>query len=118
VSTDNIREKYGEAGMPRRNLATTEEFVVSGNEVKHVPTNATLFAYEGQEEISSYIVGHMGSVLPNGDDYEEDSIKRIAVKLMKERPSVKGEDDTARASVKEKLRQEAKKYRRTRREHR
>jgi hypothetical protein len=75
--------------MPRKE-ASVEEFVVSGNEVKHVPTNATFYAYNGQEEISSYLVGHMGSVLPNGVDYEEDSIKRIAAKLMKERPALKG----------------------------
>jgi hypothetical protein len=76
--------------MPRRKEATVEEFVVSGNEVKHVPTNATFYAYKGQKEISSYLRGHMGSVLPNGDDYEEETIERIAAKLMKERPALKG----------------------------
>jgi hypothetical protein len=45
--------------------------------------------YPDREEIKSYQVGHMGSVLPNGDDYEEASIKAIAVRLMAKRPALK-----------------------------
>jgi hypothetical protein len=75
--------------MPQREKATVEEFVVTGNEVKHVPTNATFYAYEGGNQIGRFLVGNMGSVLPNGDDYDVDSIKEIAGKLMRERPALK-----------------------------
>jgi hypothetical protein len=71
--------------MARRKVAVGAEFTVGENEVKHVPTTATFYAYPAQDEISSYLMGHMGSVLPNGDDYEEDSIKAIAVRLMQRR---------------------------------
>ncbi len=66
--------------MARRKVAVEAEFTIDENEVKHVPTTATFYACPGQ--ISGYLMGHMGSVLPNGDDYEEDSIKAIAVRLM------------------------------------
>ncbi len=71
--------------MPKRKIAVPEEFTIQGNDVKHVPTNATFHAYEGREEINGYLVGHLGSVLPNGDDYEEDSVWAIARRLMKDR---------------------------------
>jgi hypothetical protein len=67
-----------------RKRAVEEEFVVKGDEVRHVPTNARFYAYAGREDIHQHQVGHMGSVLPNGDDYEEDSIWAIARRLMKE----------------------------------
>jgi hypothetical protein len=70
--------------MPRK-IASEDEFEIGENQVRHVPTNATFYAYDGQEEISSFLVGHMGSVLPNGGDYEEDGIKAIATRLMKDR---------------------------------
>jgi hypothetical protein len=73
-----------EAAMSRK-IASETEFEIGENQVRHVPTNATFYAHDGQEEISSFLVGHMGSVLPNGDDYEEDSIKAIAARLMIER---------------------------------
>jgi hypothetical protein len=77
--------------MSKKKRATVEEFVVTGNEVKHVPTNATFYAYEGGRQISRFLVGSMGSVLPNGDDYDVDSIKEIAAKLMRERPALKSQ---------------------------
>jgi len=68
-----------------RNKAVTEEFKVEENLVVHVPTNAKFSAYPGSDEIHVHNPGNLGSVLPNGDDYDEDSVWVIARQLMKER---------------------------------
>ena len=58
-----------------------------------MPTNATFYAYPGRPVIHAHLVGHLGSVLPNGDDYDETSIWRIAKKMIAERPlGVRGVD--------------------------
>ena len=36
--------------------------------------NAIFYAYPRQDEISRYLIVHMGNALPDGDDDEEDSI--------------------------------------------
>jgi len=73
-----------------KKMATVDEFEVSHNQVRHVPTKATFYAYEGHKEIKGNLVGSMGSVLPNGDDYDVDSIWAIARQLIRERPALKG----------------------------
>jgi hypothetical protein len=69
-----------------RKQAVDSEFEVQGNTVLHVPTNARFNSYPGNTEIKGYNMGHLGSVLPNGDDYEEDTVFLIAKRLMKARP--------------------------------
>ncbi len=75
--------------MSRSRMAIEDEFEIEENSVIHRPLNATFYAYPGRPEIHRYIVGHLGSVLPNGDDYDEDSVWRIARKLIAERPTAK-----------------------------
>ena len=77
--------KKARSAMPRK-LAVVEEFTVQGDEVKHVPTKATFSAYPGGVDIATCLMGHLGSVLPNGDDYNEESVWAIARQLMKDRP--------------------------------
>ena len=75
--------------MPRKRIATEDEFDREENSVTHRPLNATFYAYPESPEICRHIVGHLGSVLPNGDDYDEDSVWRIARRLIAERPNAK-----------------------------
>jgi hypothetical protein len=75
--------------MPRRKIAVEDEFDREENSVTHGPLNTTFYAYPGSPEICRYIVGHLRSVLPNGDDYDEDSVWRIARRLIAERPAAK-----------------------------
>jgi hypothetical protein len=69
--------------MPKRNEATEDEFEFEGGHtVVHLPTNARFAAYPGQGHFSNYLRGDLGSVLRNGDDYEEDIVFQIANKLL------------------------------------
>jgi hypothetical protein len=68
-----------------RKKAVETEFRVEEDAVIHMPTNARFVAHSGREDIHQYSLGHLGSVLPNGDDYEEDSVWEIARRLMNER---------------------------------
>jgi hypothetical protein len=72
--------------MARRVKPSLEEFELSENEVVHTPTNATWTAYPGRPEPHLYRASMLGSVLPNGDDYREDEVTAIALKLLAERP--------------------------------
>jgi hypothetical protein len=74
--------------MPRRKEANEDEYEFEGeNAVVHVPTNARFTAYEGQGHWSNYLRGELGNVLSNGDDYEEETVVRIANKLLAARPA-------------------------------
>jgi hypothetical protein len=68
---------------PRRKEATDAEFEFDGDHtVVHLPTNARFTAYSGQEHYSTIGWGQLGSILPNGDDYEEETVCRIANKRL------------------------------------
>ena len=69
--------------MPRKS-PTVDEFEVSENEVLHKPTNATWTAYPGQAEPHLYRPSMLGSVLPSGDDYREDDVTTIALRLLRD----------------------------------
>jgi hypothetical protein len=71
--------------MARRVLPTREEFEVSENQVVHTPTNATWTAYPGHARAHLYRPSRLGGVLPNGDDYREDEVTEMALRLMAER---------------------------------
>jgi len=44
--------------------------------------NARFTAHADQGHYYNYLQGHLGSILPNGDDYEEESVFRIANKML------------------------------------
>jgi hypothetical protein len=67
-----------------------EEFEVRENEVVHKPTNATWTAYPGEAQPHLYRQSMLGSVLKNGDDYREDEVTQMALKLLAERPMQRG----------------------------
>lgn len=69
--------------------ASLDEFRIDENSVTHEPLKARFYAYPGREEIHRFTRGHLGSVLPNGDDYDVDSVWEIARKLMRERRTAK-----------------------------
>ena len=71
--------------MARTKLAEPGEFAAFDNSVMHMPTKATFFAYPGEVTINSHIPVHLGCMLPNGDDYDADSVWKIARKLIAER---------------------------------
>ena len=68
-----------------RKKPTLTEFKVQDDIVVHVPTNAKFAANPGSDEIHEYNAGNLGSVLPNGDDYDEESVWVIARQLMRDR---------------------------------
>jgi hypothetical protein len=69
--------------VPKRKEATEDAFEFDGEQtVVHLSTNARFTAYPGQGHFSNYLRGELGSVLRNGDDYEEDTVFRIANKLL------------------------------------
>jgi hypothetical protein len=71
--------------MARRVRPKREEFDVSENEVVHKPTNATWTAYSGRPEPHPCRPSMLGSVLPNGDDYRENEVTEMALRLLAER---------------------------------
>jgi hypothetical protein len=71
--------------MPRRVKPTRGEFKVGENEVVHLPTNAAWTAYPGRPEAYLYRPGSLGSVLSNGDDYREEEVEAMALRLLAER---------------------------------
>ena len=71
--------------MARRVEPAREEFDVRENEVVHRPTNATWTADPGVAYHKLYRQSMLGSVLPNGDDYREDEVAKIALQLLRER---------------------------------
>jgi hypothetical protein len=72
--------------MAKRIHPKPEEFEVKANEIVHRPTNATWTAYPGRREAHLFRRSMLGSVLPNGDDYREDEVTQMALKLLAERP--------------------------------
>jgi hypothetical protein len=62
-----------------------QEFKMLENEVIHKPTNASWTAYPGQAEPFLFRRSMLGSVLPNGDDYREQEVVKMALDLLKER---------------------------------
>jgi hypothetical protein len=74
-----------EDSMGKRVRPKLEEFEISENEVVHKPTKATWTAYAGRPEPHLYRQSMLGSVLPNGDDYREDEVTAMALKLLAER---------------------------------
>lgn len=71
--------------MPRTRVSE-DQFEVRQNEVIHLPTNARWSAYPGRPDANIRSLGMLGSVLPNGDDYRQDEVERIALRLLAERP--------------------------------
>jgi hypothetical protein len=71
--------------MARRVRPNRGEFEVSENEVVRNPTNATWTAYSGPPEPHLYRQSMLGSVQPNGDDYREDEVMEMALRLLAER---------------------------------
>jgi hypothetical protein len=58
----------------------------------HRPTNACWTAYPGDPLPHLQNLGMLGSVLPDGDEYREDDVLQIALKLLRERPGVRQDD--------------------------
>jgi len=75
--------------MKRYTEATREQFELRENEVMHRPTYATWTAYPGRPEAKSYRRGMLGSVLADGDDYNEGDVTTIALQLLAARPTAK-----------------------------
>jgi hypothetical protein len=75
--------------MKRYTQATREQFEVGENEVMHRPTCATWIAYPGRPEAKSYRRGMLGSVLSDGDDYDEGEVTTMALQLLAARPTAK-----------------------------
>lgn len=59
-----------------------DQFEIRENEVIHRPTNARWSAYPGRPEANIRSLGMLGSVLPNGDDYRQDEVERVALRLL------------------------------------
>ena len=57
---------------------TREQFVMRGREVKHLPTGATFAA-----QFVNW--GRCGAVLPNGDDFDQDEVVKLAHTILIER---------------------------------
>ena len=72
--------------------ARIDEFEVRGDEVTHRPTNARWTAHPGDPLPHLQNPGMLGSVLPDGDEYREDDVLQIALKLLRERPGVRQDD--------------------------
>jgi hypothetical protein len=58
----------------------------------HRPTNARWTAHPGDPLLHLQNPGMLGSVLPSGDEYREEDVLRIALKLLRERPSLRRDD--------------------------
>jgi hypothetical protein len=67
--------------MPRV-LPAEDQFEVLENKVVHTPTGATWEAYPGRKGHSHYRAAQLGSVLDNGDDFREDQVTELALKLL------------------------------------
>ena len=70
--------------MPRTKVVR-EQFLMSENEIVHMPTGARFTAYPGIAEPHNVNWGPAGDVLPNGEDYSRSKIQAMAARLMKER---------------------------------
>ena len=57
------------------------EFKIEKDGIRHLPTNARFYPYAGMEKLQNVMLGSLGSVLPNGDDYRQDEVEEMAVKL-------------------------------------
>ena len=71
---------------------SVDEFEVRGDEVIHGPTNARWTAYPGDPLPHLQNLGMLGSVMSDGDEYREDDVLRIALKLLRERSGVRRDD--------------------------
>jgi hypothetical protein len=78
------RERTGTMGTYKK--PSRGEFEIHGDEIVHRPTGATWEAYEGHPEPSHYRASMLGSVLPNGNDYREDEVIEMALRLLADRP--------------------------------
>ncbi len=56
------------------------------NKVTHRPTEAKFWAYPGRPELAGHNPGNAGCVLPSGDEYELEEIKRAAEDFLENRP--------------------------------
>lgn len=63
-----------------RMYPSESEFDVSEHQVVHRPTNASWSVSAGQSQMT-YFKGMLGSVLPNGDDYREDEVQQMGLRL-------------------------------------
>jgi hypothetical protein len=55
-----------------------EQFLMSENEIVHMPTGARFNAYPGIAEPHSVKWGRAGDVLPNGEDFSRGAIQAMA----------------------------------------
>jgi hypothetical protein len=70
--------------MPYTKVAR-DQFEVLRNKIHHKPTGAVFTSYPGRDkEISHINWGRCGDVLPNGEDYSRDDVRKIAAVLMAE----------------------------------
>ena len=76
--------------------AKREQFVLlDDQEVRHEPTGAKFWTYRypdpNDTKITSVNRGQCGEVLGNGDEYELDDVKAVALALLRERALNKAE---------------------------
>lgn len=71
--------------MPMAMLkATEEEFEVSGNKAVHRPTGARFTRSYPESDSDDAVInwGKAGSVLDNGDEYDQEDIANVARKIL------------------------------------
>ena len=61
-----------------------DQFVLEGNRVRHVPTDAWWSAYPHSSEPQIHSKGMLGSVLENGDDYDCSEVQSMALRILRE----------------------------------
>jgi hypothetical protein len=66
--------------MPRTRVAESQ-YEATESEVVHTPTGARFTWYPGatQDHYNRFDVGQLGSVLPNGEDYDPGEVKAGAI---------------------------------------
>lgn len=62
-----------------------EQFELGEDEVVHIPTGARFWAYPEIAEPHGVNWNRAGDILDNGDQYEQEEIREIAVALLKGR---------------------------------
>jgi hypothetical protein len=72
--------------------ARIDEFELRDDEVTRRPTNARWTAYPGDPVPHLQNPGALGCVLPSGDEYREDDVLQIALKLLRDRQGVRQGD--------------------------
>jgi hypothetical protein len=71
--------RKGQEGDPKMTTVTRDQFAILGKRLRHVPTGARFSV--GSDVINW---GRAGDVLPNGDDFEREDIRRVAIEIMRE----------------------------------